>query len=387
MNIKNMITIALIEMKMTFRERVSFALVLIMPILMVFLMGNVMKPTFEAVDHKMEPFSILYINENKGAIGTGIDQFMVTQGTEYFEIIKPQSNDIEEEITSGGYPAAIVVNSDATIQIIGSGKHPMEESIVKSFIGNYILWMNTQSSLTQAAIAFNPTIDQMASMDAIEDVTQRYGYDFITEVTPEAPEERNLTSFQFFAASMMVFFLLTSGMGIGSSLIEGRVSKTFKRIHSFPIQKKDYLMGKIVGNSIIGMFQALCIILVTRYAFNVHWGMAPLGLALIVMVIIFISCALGIVFSNIINSSGALTAVMTIILWFMAFISGGFTGEPMLGFASRLTVNHWGFKAITTLMTGGVLIEILGSLSILIVIGLALWSIGLIVYNGRVSHE
>ena len=180
---------------------------------------------------------------------------------------------------------------------------------------------------------------------------------------------------------------LTSGMGIGSTLIDERNNGILDRIRAHPVRRKEYLLGKIMGNGIIGFTQGLIMILVTTLAFDVHWGGRPLALGLIILLLTFISCALGILFSTLMSSSGALTAAMTILLWFMSFVSGGFTGEPVLGAVGRFTVNHYAFEGIAALMRGGGISEVAGNMGILGLIALVLWVVGLIGFHRRFSYE
>lgn len=375
MNWKNIFNITLLELLTTVRSTVAFALTLIMPFLMVFIMGTVMKPTFEAAENKTEKFSVLYVNKDEGPVGTAFDTFIRHHGSEFLEVIEIPEENMEEFLISEEYPAAIIVpenlsslmtqNETSEIQIIGSGKHPIEENTIEAFVNNFILWTNTQITLTDVIQEFDATLHETATANALVEIFSQYGNDFIEERVPEGFALHNLTSFQFFSASMLVFFLLTSGMGIGCSLIDDRNNKTFKRIHSFPVEKREYLMGKIIGNGIIAIFQAISIIIITHLVFGVYWGKQFLAISIIVLLVIFISSAIGIIFSKVMHSSGSLTAALTIIFWFMAFISGGFTGSPILGFASRFTINHWAFNSLTTLMTGGELKDIIDSLIVL----------------------
>lgn len=304
---KNVINITLLELLTTVRSTVAFAITLIMPFLMVLLMGNVMKDTFEAA----------------------------------------------------------------------------EKEVIHN---NLKLSSNTQMILTDVIQEFDTTLDEKAISNAITEANNHYG-NFIEESIPKHSSPSNLTSYQFFSASMLVFFLLTSGMGLGCSLIDDRNNKTFKRIHSFSVKKNEYLMGKIIGNGLVGVFQGISIILITRFVFGVNWSKQYLGISIIVLLLILISSGIGIIFSKVLKTSGALTATLTIIFWFMAFISGGFTAIPISKFASRLTINHWAFNSLTTLITGGELKDIISHLIVLISMALILWIIGLALYNRRSSHE
>lgn len=268
---------------------------------------------------------------------------------------------------------------------MGNVMKDMFNTMENNMEDSYILPAHTQRILTEVLQEHDNTIKESTISHTLQEVDQ-HGF-IIEERIHEGANHNHLTSFQFFSASMFVFFALTSGMGIGSSLIDDRKNKTLKRIHAFPVKKSEYLLGKIIGNGIIAILQAISIIFITHVVFDVHWGNQYLGITLILFLLLFIAYGLGIILSMMMHSSGALTATLTIILWFMAFVSGGFTGYPILGFVSKLTVNHWAFDSLATLMAGGKLQDIILHFVVLFGVAMVLWSISLALYDRRASHE
>lgn len=374
MNWKHVTTIAINDIKMSLRSPVSFALILFMPIIMVFVMGSVMKPAFDmaetqAVDH----FNVIYVNESPEGWAKAYDSFIRNSGADYFSLVESSEVGIEDQMIENGYPVAIIVPSVGNyVQIIGSGKGLAEETVVRTLTGGFLSSLNF-------TIALNDSIPSDVSPNP-------QSKQYITEKTPDTLFS-NITSYQYFASSMLVFFLLTSGMSIGTALTDDRSIKIHKRINAYPIREKEYLIGKIVGSGTIGVIQAILVIAVTTLVFGVDWGGKPMEITMIIALVIFISSAIGILFSSFIKSSGALTASMTVVLWFMAFLSGGFTGAPISDTVSNLTINHWAFQSITTVMTGGEFSNIQRELAVLLIIATLLWGAALTIYKRRVTNE
>ncbi|WP_157949999.1 ABC transporter permease [Vallitalea okinawensis] len=397
MNYKNILHITSLELLTSFRNPIALAINLIMPILMVFIMGNIMQPLFDVAENGIDQFSILYHNQDDGPFGAAFDSFIHDEGSGFLNVIEMPIKTIEESISAAEYPAAIIIPENFSslilygetteIQLIGSGNHPIEESTLKAFVNNFSLWTNTPLLFNDVIQEQNSNKSQSDTTKAFNEVFDDFGNSFIKEEVSINSIQQPINSFQFFAASMLVFFLLTSSMGIGCSLVDDRKNKTYKRIFSFQVKKSEYLLGKIIGNSFIAILQAISIILVTYFVFDVAWGQQYFGITILVLLIIFIASAIGILFSNLVRSSGALTTVLIIIFWFMAFVSGGFTGSPILESASKFTINHWAFNAFTSLMIGGELKDITGSLMVLICLALVLWTLGLVSYNRRASYE
>ena len=69
MNWRNVIGIGFWDLRLTLRGRVSMALVILMPVLMVLLMGNVMKPYFEMGQEDIPHFKVAYRDMGWGSMG------------------------------------------------------------------------------------------------------------------------------------------------------------------------------------------------------------------------------------------------------------------------------------------------------------------------------
>ncbi len=374
MNWKHIFTIAINDIKISIRNPVAFALILFMPIIMVFVMGSVMKPAFDMAETQtINHFEVIYSNENSEEWGQVFDSFIRVSGADYFSLVEGSEGSVEDQMKAGDYPVAIFIPSVGNeIQIIGTGEASAEAMVVRTLTDRFLSSLNF-------TVALN---DSMSN-----DITQNWqGGQYITEKMPDTIFS-NLNSYQYFASSMLVFFLLISGMSIGTSLTDDRTNKIYKRINAYPIKDKEYLTGKIVGSGTIGVIQAVLVIVVTTFVFGVDWGGKPLEIALIVAIIIFASSAIGILFSSFIKSSGGLTASMTVVLWFMAFLSGGFTGAPISEAVSNLTINHWAFQSITSIMTGGGFLDIQRELAVLLIIATVLWGAALTIYKRRVTNE
>lgn len=390
----NILNIVFKDLRIIRKNKMVLILLLVMPVLMIALMGYALKPVFE-IEDSIEKSDILFSNEDRGVVGKSFYNYLKNEGKELFNINLLNTEEIEEKISEKKYNIAVVVPNtltentanleNDTIKIISSGRNPVEEAVITSFIKTYIQAVNRGIGLSR--MYQETTEDSELIVNAIlKDTHTKYGMAFVKSHQIDKGIDNNISSFQFFAASMLIFFLLTSGMGLGGDLIDDRKNKTFKRIHSFPIKQSEYLIGKIIGNGLISMIQAVFIMLFSKWLFNVEWGDQMGGLFLIVILIIFISSALGVIFSNLFNSSKALTSAMTVFIWLMTFVSGGFTVSP-IGILERFTINKWAFDGIISLIKGNSLIDIWVNIIILILIAIVLWIIGITLYNRRKAYE
>lgn len=391
----NILHMMLNELKITSRNRVSLALLLVMPVMMISLMGYAMKPMLTA-STSMERFSVLYVNEDQGTVGRAFDQYLRQQSSAFLDLIPATRAEAEEKLQAQQYGMAVVVTEDLShhlskgekgaIQVISRGNDPIQDAVLQAFIDAFVGWSNTQSGMVKSYEALTQKENPLEVAAILTGVHTTYGLDFVQSEKIQTVNDQ-LSSFQFFAASMLVFFLLTTGMGVGTSIINERLDKTFMRIHTFPIGHHQYLLSKVLGNAVIGLLQAFSIMIFSSLAFEVHWGDHLLGIGVIILLVIFISSAISVLFSSFLNSTKALTGGLSVVFWFMTFISGGFTTFPVLGGAENFTVNKWAFDALAQLMAGGDMKMIGDSLWILLGTALILWTSGVYLYNRRVSHE
>jgi hypothetical protein len=78
---------------------------------------------------------------------------------------------------------------------------------------------------------------------------------------------------------------------------------------------------------------------------------------------------------------------MTVVLWILTFISGGFSPIPALEGIGKLTFYRWGLDSITNFMAGGSFLEASGNLMMLSALAVILWGAGIFLYRRRFINE
>lgn len=391
----NVITIIKNELKLIIRSRVNFIILLTMPIAMIALMGYALKPLFTAEEKGIQKFDLLYINNDNGYIGKSIDDFIRGDGGKYFNLVEPDSENMESELLSKGIDEAIIIPEGLTEKFahgeevslihLSTGKNTISNSVVKSILGSFKDITNEAIGLQSVISSYD--INNLDASNIQEAVISKYGINFINTKDASEQEPVKLSSFQYFSVSMLVFFLLTSGMGLGIGIVDDRKDKLYSRISSYPVTNNQYLLGKALGNGLIGILQAAIIIVFTSLVFNVNWGNNYAGIAAVVIAVLFSSSGLAVIFSSFLNSSKALSTALIILYWGITFISGAFAPVPAFDSISRFTMNKWAFEAITSFMAGKGFANAASYLLMLISLCLILWMLGIILYKRRVPNE
>jgi ABC-2 type transport system permease protein len=129
------------------------------------------------------------------------------------------------------------------------------------------------------------------------------------------------------------------------------------------------------------------VIVFTSLVFHVNWGNNYIGIAVVVIAVLFSSSGLAVILSSFLSSSKALSTALIVIYWSITFVSGAFAPVPALEPIGRFTLNKWAFNAITSFMAGGGFKNAAGYLTMLILLCMVLWMIGILLYKRRASNE
>ncbi len=190
----------------------------------------------------------------------------------------------------------------------------------------------------------------------------------------------SVSSLQYYAAAYLVMFLMFSGMSAAISTIEQREQGTLRRLRALPIAMTPFMLGKYAGFALLAMLQSAVIVLVTRYAFGVHWGNAYVWTLAVCMLTAISAIALSVILASYLPSRKSVESIFSMAVVVMTFLSGGMipTLHPMLREAGKLTINHWANEALKSLMNGGAWPDIRTTFLMLAAIALALSAIMLV---------
>ena len=221
----NIINIALNLFKLRIRNKLSFILIILMPILMIFIMGYALKPSFEA-NNTIKKFKVLYVNEDHGAIGKAFDNMLHNEASKYVDVINTTTTKVQSQIDSGKYDEAIVISNNlstnvlkgqkCSIKIISSGKDEIKAYVVNSLVNSFVNFTNTQMGILKSYSHNLPQGNITEEKQKLTEVQRTYGNTFTIPKLDLMSPIKKLSSYQYFTASMLLFFMMMSGIGIGN---------------------------------------------------------------------------------------------------------------------------------------------------------------------------
>jgi ABC-2 type transport system permease protein len=185
-----------------------------------------------------------------------------------------------------------------------------------------------------------------------------------------------------------VLFVFLAGQTTARSIFEEKKIGSFRRLVAAPISKVQLLVGKILPNFVIALIQIGVIFAFGAFGLRLM-GLtplpiekAPLGAALIAILIALCSSALGIAIAALARTENQIGGLSTLLLWGMGLLGGCFVPlfilERFLGPIPMIVPHYWANRALDDLFIRGLgLADIYLSLVMLLVFSLIFFGIGL----------
>ena len=186
----------------------------------------------------------------------------------------------------------------------------------------------------------------------------------IVQSTPQQPKQTTTADMSKSAVpGFTVLFVFLTAQTTARSIFEEKKIGSFRRLVAAPINKAQLLIGKILPNFITGLLQIVVI-----FAFG-SLGMrlmgltpipiekAPLGTALIAILLALCSCGFGIAIASIAKTENQIAGLSTVLLWGMGLLGGSliplFILERFLGPIPMIVPHYWANRAFDDLLIRG----------------------------------
>ncbi|CAM3109335.1 ABC transporter permease [Paenibacillus sediminis] len=380
----NIWTIARFELLRLIRIRSVLLNLFLLPLILIFILGAALSGVWESSTPKDTAIKtikvgIVYESAEKGAVTSGLGTFL--QSAEIKKLILPETAESREsaetEMRSGKIDYAVVIPADFDTNVAqgkgaswdlirgkDSSKNLVAETVFDSFLD--------ETNYRQAAsVVMGPN----AAVAAMSQGAQQH--ESFVDTGKLSNQGTSYSASQYYAASMLIMFLLYSGMTASSSLYLEKENNTLSRLQAMPISSFQIFAGKIVGLSIVAFAQVIVIITFTHFLYGVNWGNNPLLLGVICVLLVIASMTLAVMITLSVKSRTAANSIMQIVTIAMTFISGGFSPLPEGIFQNmgQISVNYWGMQGMlrmmlhedvsqimqTILMLGGICVLFIGA--------------------------
>jgi ABC-2 type transport system permease protein len=121
---------------------------------------------------------------------------------------------------------------------------------------------------------------------------------------------------------VIVIFALLFAVGGANVLIFERETGTLRRLLVTPRGKTTILLGKLVGIYLIGIAQISLMILAGILLFGVAWGVSPVALTLMVLAFVLVTTSMGVVLATVVQTIAQADALASLVVMTISALGG-----------------------------------------------------------------
>ncbi|WP_249901008.1 ABC transporter permease [Paenibacillus sp. PK3_47] len=388
----NIWTIMTFELRRLLRSRSWLLNMILLPVVLIFLLGASLSGVVGVQgDESVDPVKVAVVNSDGTDTGGSAMIAAFVKSEEVKKYINPQDTATREEAESGlrtgkyGYAVIVPAGFDHKVQSGGEaklefilGKKHNENTVAGSVFDNFLSAINYRqaAALTLGPEALAVSLAVPGEQPAVQTGELNNG-------------GRTYTASQYYAAAMLLMFLLYSGLTVVQSLFSEKDNHTLFRLNSMPVKGSQLFVGKMLGVGIITVLQCAVIIICTDVLFGVYWGNRPGLLILFCLLMIIASMTLSILVCIFSKTKAGANNVINVVTVVMTFLSGGMAPLPeeWVDSVGAYTLNHWVMQAIIRMMLHAPLDQIVPNLLVILLIGLVLFSGVIFSYRKVGYHE
>ncbi|TCZ76620.1 ABC transporter permease [Paenibacillus albiflavus] len=338
MNIWN---IALKRIKSTMRSKMTFWLMLALPIVMMLILGTALSNAFTD-GSKIGDMKLLISNEWTNQQITpywnGFVEAIEKQGVQVTQA--EAGMDSKEEVRSDRYTAYAELRDDG-IKFYGSSKRTIESNILQGMLTTFA----DRYSLTAAAYEANPSAVQEIVASAMQ------SGDYIRETSLDHDKLPGSMDYYAVAMSTMIAFY---SIILGSYLYQTeKLRNTYARLMASPVSKIEFFAGSIIGATFINLLCVLVVVLFSKFVFHAEWG-SHYGIVLLVLLTeVLLAVSMGVGISFIFKNESSRMVVM-LFTQVASFLGGAYfpisDGEGIMDILANLSPIRWANSSLTKLI-------------------------------------
>lgn len=397
------------DFMLTLRDKKALALMLLMPLALIFFLGMGLSFTFDE-DNSIEKFTVGVVNEDEGIYSSiFINEFLRSEDIgelfETFIVTEDKANQmLEENIVPAiirvpkNYSANLEQNKAVIIKVIKNSERSITPEIVSSVVEGYMTGFGVikssaqiiNSALEEAGVTlespgpgFSPEITIMTELARDMDSSM------INFIEMNQEKDRWITSMQYYSAGMLAMYILLGAITGIKTLLTERSQQTLARMLCTRASRSTIILGKFLSLVTIGMVQSLIIIGFTYLFIGVYWGSSVLTILLLTFCNVFAGAAGGMLIASISKTAKAADGMGSLMVQVMSLLGGSmipvYVFPESLQIINKLTINSWSIKGFISLMTGGTLESIVVNCFVLVGMGIAFLTIGVATFKMDVA--
>ncbi len=408
-------TIAQNDLLIAAKERESFLLGLLMPVLMMLLLGVAM-PGEEAegtipidiIDRDHSDLSALFIRLIDQEMQAGEGGFTVcsytaeqpdsdcnlpaTIASQPEKWDNKATNRLEDTDTYGviiidaGFAEALRAGQQVTV-LYKNNNSLSAPTLAQQKINAAVSRMGGSVLIANAAVntadaRFNAsaiTRDQVfgAALAEAESAWNSTPIQVLSSGTDKKPSH---VGFNQSGPGIATMFVMMSVLGAAAVLVLERERGTLQRLYTLPMPKGQIIAGKLLGRYVYGVIQYIMLV-TAGTLFGVEWGGSPLGIALIILVFPLTAAALGLALATVVRTTAQAASISLLMGLTLAPLGGAWWPMEIVPDFMKI-IGHvspiaWAMDAFQEMMYyGGGVLDILPMLGVLLAMAALFFGFG-----------
>lgn len=371
------------DLLITLKDKKSMALIVLMPIVLIFVLGLGLSSEFKSTNVTIDKFDAAVADNDNGIYSKELKNILKSKEvSKMINYKKMGEASAKAKIKNGQLPVLIVIPKEysknimagkkTSIKIYSDPGDTVDSKIVESFVKSYT---GDVSSVEAAVKASNGQLKNYkldGHMIINKLITQtKNSSSTLTESSLKA--KNKLSAMQYYSAAMLAMYILFVASLGTTSMLEEREDGTLKKLFTTTASKFEIFCGKVLGVFFLGVFDVIILISFTKIAFKVDWGNSLSGLIVLSLTMIFASCGFSIFLSLIFKTAKSVSLTSSVIIMIMSFIGGSMFPlsqmPAVMQTASKFVLNNWALRGYLSLMMGSSISSIITPSIVLVVIG------------------
>lgn len=347
----NSIIIGWNVIKRLVHQKLSFGFLVIFPVLaglfIVLMMGKT-SGTKQAIG---------FSNLDRGTLGIELIKFLET--TDRFEIIDVGEKNMVTEIKKNDYSAGIIIPENYSESI-----EAKENTLVK------MIQFRPSTTSEQLKETINIYIGGVYSGKQVSMETSNME-DKMSPITEQT---------RLYLGFLLIMVMLFMGTGIGM-ILEDKNEKTFMRTYTAPIREFEMVLGNVLANFIIGLFQVILYLLVTTILFQVDWGTSLINVMIISIAYLLSAVGIAVGLAGFVTDNQKYSMINFITIVPVSILGGAFFSVKLfpdsLQKVADFIPQSWAIEALEKLAAGEGLQSISLNIIVLLLFGIVFFTFGL----------
>ena len=402
-----MFNIVLKDLRIIMKDKKALMIMVAMPLILMFILGNALGFMFED-EINVDRFKVGIVDRDGDIFADILIGDVFKENERYFELIVMEEGDIKAALDTGEIVVAVVIPEDFSdhimnqiedqIKIYADGFDQIETQLVYGYLEGFsqnisILFSGTKARLTTYSV-INEDWDgieeipaKLEAQDVMTDLMIGLGERGIIFNDLEDVSHSKLTGLNYYAATILIMFILF-GASFGAELIiEERELNTLQRVLSTGVNQSVLILGKFFSLCAITLTQAVFLILFSRFVYQVHWGPSTFGLLVLVICSVLSGSSIGMLIACVARTQNGGSALAQLIIQSFNILGGGMIPlrlmPEFIQNAGNVTINFWAIRGFHNLMMGYGFERII--LPCLVMLGMGVIYLGFAILRFRVE--